>query len=87
VDLASRVVRALLDARHAETLALALAEAGRCAEAAEWQRRALELAAEAEAGRRESMRRDLARYEAGPPCRPPGDDAPASRASDTSGRE
>lgn len=59
---------------HAETVALAHAELGRCAEAAEWQRKALD------AGRTEGFPADrlaalsetLAAYERGEPCRPPG---------------
>ncbi len=47
VDLAQRVYQATGDVRHAETLAMALAEAGRCDEAEDWQRRALAAAREA----------------------------------------
>lgn len=54
---------------HAENVALAYAELGDCAQAAEWQRRAL-TAAEG-SPRAAALREALARYEAGPPCRPP----------------
>ncbi len=50
VGLALAVYRATGDVRHAETVALALAEAGRCDEAVSWQRRALEAARKADAG-------------------------------------
>ena len=59
---------------HAAIVALALAELGRCSEAAEWQRRLL-AAAEREqqtdlAGK---LKADLQRYEKGAPCRPQGE--------------
>ncbi len=44
VPMALSVYRATGDVRHAETVALALAETGRCEEAVDWQRRALEAA-------------------------------------------
>lgn len=74
LDLGLAVWNALPLAAHAETVALAHAELGRCAEAAEWQRKALE------AGRKEGFPADrlaalsatLATYERGEPCRPPG---------------
>ena len=47
VDLARAVYRASGDVRHAETVALALAESGRCDEAVDWQRQALKAATEA----------------------------------------
>jgi protein O-GlcNAc transferase len=74
LDLGLAVWNALPLAVHAETVAFAQAELGRCADAAEWQRKALE------AGRKESFPADrlatlstaLAAYERGEPCRPPG---------------
>jgi tetratricopeptide (TPR) repeat protein len=59
---------------HGIIVALALAELGRCDEAAEWQRRLL-AAAERErktelAGK---LKADLQRYEQGPSCRPQGE--------------
>jgi tetratricopeptide (TPR) repeat protein len=71
VELATKVVQAQPTAPHKETLALALAEAGRCDEAAAIQRR---LVAQAEEGGNEELaarlRKDLVRYEKGKPCRP-----------------
>lgn len=74
LDLAQRVFEAQPTAFNAETVALALAEQGRCEEAARWQRKVL--GAEAESAPRErltGLQRTLARYEAGPPCRPPAE--------------
>ena len=73
LDLALRVHTARQDLAHAETVALALAETGRCDEAADWQRRLVEAARKA--GNSELASRlveSLARYESGNPCRPPG---------------
>lgn len=83
VSLAGVVFEARSTVDHAETLALALAEAGRCAEAAELQRKAVGGAAEggASAARIGELGDALARYEAGPPCRPPGS-AEATGAAD-----
>lgn len=73
LDLARRVVEVNPTVFNAETLALALAETGRCEEAAQWQRRVIGAEAEtAPAGRLVALQQELARYEAGPPCRPPG---------------
>jgi tetratricopeptide (TPR) repeat protein len=73
LDLAVAIWRAQSTAGHAETVALAQAEMGRCDEAARWQRIAL---ADAEkfgpAALLPPMRARLARYEAGAPCRPGG---------------
>lgn len=75
-----------LEARHktaavAETMAMALAELGRFAEAVEWQRTAM--AGAAATGRAETSQRmaaDLALYRRGRPCRTPWrDDAPEHR--------
>ena len=74
--LAQAVYRARPSAFYGEIVTLALAELGRCEEAAAWQRQLLvtveqdgdnQLAAR--------LRRDLPRYEAGP-CRPPSGDPP-----------
>ncbi len=71
VRLALAVYRASGDVRHAETVALALAEAGRCDEAVGWQRRALEAAREAGAGALvDSLAETLALLERRP-CRLP----------------
>jgi tetratricopeptide (TPR) repeat protein len=70
IELAQRVVAAQPDAFYVETLAMAFAEAGRCAEAAELQQQLVEAAREAgqDANRYAG---DLARYRGGAPCRPP----------------
>ncbi len=73
VELATGLVEAMPTAAHVEVLALALGEAGRCEEAADWQEKAL--AAYRQAGDTASIARvqgDLERYQAGPPCRVPG---------------
>ena len=72
VELAEALVAAQSTAAHVETLAMALAEAGRCEEAAEWQRRMI--AAHRQAGETatlEAFQEVLARYEGGAPCRAP----------------
>ena len=69
LDLAERVYEAVPGAPHAEVVAAAYAELGRCEEAATWQGRALETSAEADLPAR---RQALALYEAGAPCRYPG---------------
>ncbi|MES1244302.1 MAG: tetratricopeptide repeat protein [Acidobacteriota bacterium] len=71
VELASQVYTAMPTAAHAETAALALAEAGNCENAAEWQRKAIEAARkEAPPERVKAMETELKRYEAGGACRP-----------------
>ncbi len=71
VALAAQVVQAQQSPRHLETLALSLAEAGRCEEAAQIQKQLVALAEKL--GNEEMatrLRADLVRYEAGAPCRP-----------------
>jgi len=77
LDLARRVIEARPTAFHAETVAMALAEIGRCDEASRWQRIAIDLA------RRESrddltnrLNASLARYERGRPCASPARHGP-----------
>jgi tetratricopeptide (TPR) repeat protein len=71
LELALAVWNAQPAAAHAETVALALAESGRCDEAAAWQRKAIEAArGEKLDGRLENLGRSLAAYERGIPCRP-----------------
>lgn len=71
VELALRVHSARSTATHAETVALAMAESGRCEEAARWQRTAIETARrEGSAERIPTLEHGLARYEQGAPCRP-----------------
>ena len=74
LDLGLAVWNALPLAAHAETVALAHAELGRCAEAAEWQRKALEAGGKEgfPADRLAALSATLAAYERGEPCRPPG---------------
>jgi hypothetical protein len=71
VKLASHVAQAQQTPQHLETLAQALAEAGRCDEAAKIQEQLLALA---ESLQREDLitrlKAELARYQAGAPCRP-----------------
>jgi tetratricopeptide (TPR) repeat protein len=70
--LALKVYEAQSTPRHAQVVAQALGELGRCEEAAEWQQILVEGArrdgAEEAA---EVLARDLEMYRAGPPCRPP----------------
>ncbi|HVG10082.1 MAG TPA: tetratricopeptide repeat protein [Thermoanaerobaculia bacterium] len=71
VELAMQVQAARSTATYIETVALALAESGRCDEAAEWQRKAIEAARqEGPPERVPPMEKELARYAAGAPCRP-----------------
>jgi tetratricopeptide (TPR) repeat protein len=72
---ALELARAVWSARpataHAETMALALAELGRCTDAAGWQRAAIEQARrEGLQARLDDLSRALAVYERGEPCRP-----------------
>lgn len=71
LDLAFAVWQARPDAVHAETVALANAELGDCAEAARWQQIALNAAGEekAPASRVEELKSALAKYGRGAPCR------------------
>ncbi len=73
-DRALELARRALDREpaleHAETVAMALAELGRFDEAVAWQRRVLTEAARA-GGPSPAMRRRLALYERGEPCRSP----------------
>jgi tetratricopeptide (TPR) repeat protein len=67
LELASAVWAARPALEHGRTLAMALAEVGRCEEAA---RLAERLAVEAPAPYDTALQADAARYAAGPPCRP-----------------
>ncbi len=72
LDLAMEVYRTEPGPAHAETVALALAELNRCAEALDWMRRAVSAAeAEGDAGDTARLRTELPRFEA-PSCRAPG---------------
>jgi tetratricopeptide (TPR) repeat protein len=69
--LAFAVWQAQATAAHAETVALANAEAGDCGEAARWQRIALDGAEKAfPPAQVEAMKARLAGFEKGAPCRP-----------------
>jgi tetratricopeptide (TPR) repeat protein len=66
----------------AESMAMALAEAGRFAEAARWQREAIARATREGSGRAERMRDNLQLYERATPCRTPWrDDDPVFQPS------
>lgn len=69
LDLARRVYEARATPAHAATVAMALAELGRCDEAAEWQEGAVRAAAgEGQEELAARLRLTLARYAAGVPC-------------------
>ena len=72
LDLAFAVFRATRDPRHAETVAMALAEVGRCDEAADWQQRAVDAAREAGAEALAGSLAQTLRVLEGRPCRMPG---------------
>jgi len=82
LELAQKVFNARQTVDHAELVALALAEIGRCEEAAQWQQQALESAQHFGAeGRAARLAEGLDRYQAGPPCRPPLDTATSAEAT------
>jgi tetratricopeptide (TPR) repeat protein len=69
-SLAAAVWQAQPTPGHAETAALANAEAGDCSEAARWQRIAVDAAGSLPAGKVNEMKARLAVYEKGGECRP-----------------
>lgn len=69
LELASTLFDHDQTAGHATLVAQALAEQGRCAEAATWQRRVIAAHEAASETTPDSVRGDLARYQGGPPCR------------------
>jgi tetratricopeptide (TPR) repeat protein len=72
LDLATAVYRSEPGAAHAETVALALAEVGRCADALDWMRRAVAAAQETnDAAEVMRLRGELPRYQVSS-CRAPG---------------
>jgi len=76
LDLALRVFAARPTVTHATTVAMALAESGRCDEAATWQQRAIDAARGQERpDLSAALVAELARYQAGSPCRPPSSGA------------
>ena len=71
LDLELRVFKTSKSVSHGVTVAMALAELGRCEEAAQWQRRMIEAAQKAQkSGLVESLEVNLERYEKTQPCRP-----------------
>jgi tetratricopeptide (TPR) repeat protein len=72
LELAQAIFAARPDPRHAQLVAQALAELGRCDEAADWQQRVVDAAIEDGAEEFvEALRADLEVYLQGPPCRAP----------------
>ena len=72
LDLGIRVYQASATVSHSETVAMAMAEMGRCEEAAEWQRNAISGAKPVVSPERlEDLQAGLAHYESGAPCRFP----------------
>lgn len=70
--LAQRVFKSQVAPDHAATVAMALAEVGRCDEAVEWQRRALSMGSQSESvAWLSDLVRILRRYEQDRPCRYP----------------
>jgi hypothetical protein len=84
LDLAERAYAAGQTLGHGETMALALAQAGRCEDAAEWQAQLVEVARNAGAADLVPVyERDLERYRGGAPCAPPPAAAEAGGAGTT----
>lgn len=74
LELAQRVYEATGAVAHGALVAMALAELGRCDEAADWQRRMMSKAAtEAQPDVVAKLRAELNRYERERPCRPAAD--------------
>jgi len=74
LEVAQRVYAATGTIQHGVVVALALAELGRCNEAAEWQRRMITAAEqEGKADLVKALRGGLKNYEVKDSCRPPGD--------------
>ena len=72
LKLAQLVYEATGTLQHGVLIATALAELGRCSEAAGWQRKMIALAEQQRVDVEQLviLKTDLARYEKGPPCRP-----------------
>jgi tetratricopeptide (TPR) repeat protein len=74
LQLAQMVYEASASPEHGALVAMALAELGRCAEAAAWQRRMISTAGQAnKTDLLARLNNDLKRYEQGQPCRPAAD--------------
>jgi tetratricopeptide (TPR) repeat protein len=78
LEIAQEIFNANGSSEHGALVALALAELGRCAEAAEWQRRTIASARQEHKTDLVQLSADLKLYERGQPCRPPGEAAPKS---------
>lgn len=71
LELSLLVYKASGSASHGAIVAMALAETGRCSEAARWQRQMIEVAErERNSDLAMKLKADLPRYEKSPPCRP-----------------
>jgi len=85
IELARGVVASEKTITHMETMALALAEAGRCDEAAVVQKQVVTEAEKTEdADLVTRLKEDLLRYEKGAPCRPPVKDVSGQQSQDAS---
>jgi tetratricopeptide (TPR) repeat protein len=74
LELAQLVYKATGTPQHGALVAMALAELGRCSEAASWQRKLIAAADQAQqTDLLTKLRAGLKQYEAGPPCRPAGE--------------
>jgi len=75
LKLAQLVYEAKGSLEHGALIAMALAELGRCSEAADWQGKMIAVAEQQGLGTKEltMLKADLARYEKGSPCRPTGE--------------
>jgi len=73
LDLAQWVYSATGALQHGALVAMALAELGRCGEAAEWQRRMIVAAEQSNTDLLAKLRAGLKRYEEAQSCRPPGE--------------
>jgi tetratricopeptide (TPR) repeat protein len=79
LELARRAYEATSLVNHGAIVAMALAELGRCAEAAEWQRRMIAAAErEGKAQLVEKLKSDLQQYEKQQACRPRSDQLPSN---------
>ena len=73
LDLELLVFKASKSVSHGVTVAMALAELGRCEEAAQWQRRMIAAVEKAQKSDLvKTLKVNLERYEKNQPCRPPG---------------
>ena len=72
LELAQLLYKAAASVENGALVALALAELGRCNEAAQWQRQVIAAAEQQRLGPAQlaTLRADLGQYEKGPPCRP-----------------